>query len=189
MSRSNVPGTTIPSDRATEGLARPALVDASVPEHERSAGGNPKVVRVKVRRRARAACLEKMPDRLQRAAETYAAIYEGVQAGGGGTTSTAPDKVDGGPAKREGHQSVAIETVVKLRKMNRAIGDGAVALGRKGREVRVTIKQLLVLVAVGDASIPAIFDLLDVRRTAKRSEIITDAVRLGLERVADQLGL
>ena len=176
-------GTAIPSEIAGAGMARPALVPSTVEEREPDG----RTWRRKVTRIAEAPLIRSLPQSRRKAADTYAATYEVVNAGGGGGGAAMPEKVDGGKGAAEGKQAMIVQGAVFLSRMDRAIGDGHIALNRHGPTV--AIRTLVVLMTVSGRGVRPILDALDVRRTTSREQRVANAITDALGRVAVEIGL
>lgn len=135
------------------------------------------------------AALSVLPAPLREAALAYAKAVEDVAAGG--AADPAAKAAKGSPAvRKEGRQFHAVRQVEHLRRLEAAVGPGALRLGRRRdcpEGVEVTRLSILRAVAVDGLSVAGLLAALRLGRSAARQKLVLGSLLASVEAVAGAL--
>ncbi|SES76342.1 hypothetical protein [Oceanicella actignis] len=190
-----IPPVPWAQDMGADGPAQPRRVRASVDDPARDPRTGARVGgKSQVMRRAGARVLRSLPEPRREAARLYAETFEGVEAGGAATPAgDAPAHGAGGGPQIGApcRQFRALRQVERLRRLEAAIGPGAISLRRAGGRPPAVVSHLGLVRAliVREESIPALLGRLDASAGRRRETIIRDVLSDALGRVARSEGL
>lgn len=177
-------------DRGANGPANPrrvrSMVEVTVYDAEAHARGEHPFRRVEceVMVRALSPAIAGLPLPLQEAVAAYAKAVEEVEAGGASDPEARTGGGGGGAAK-EGRQFHAVRQVEFWRRLDRAVGDGAVNLG----PVKITHRALLRAVALDGLAVSQMLDAMGLPRSNARRLAMLAGVIATATALAAELGL
>lgn len=136
--------------------------------------------------------LSALSPRLRDAALAYAKAIEEVEAGGATDPEARAAGKGAGIGGKEGRQFHAMRHVEHLRRIEAAIGAGAVTLGRRRGEatpVRLPVRSILRSIALDGLSVAALLASVRLGRNARRQILILSELVAATGRIADALGI
>lgn len=186
----------LPFDTGADGPAQPRRQVVEIDHRRRDprTGLLGRPVKVKVARRLPSRALAAMPETLRDAAELFCKATEEVQAGGV-VTPTDDRRSLGGPRDPRTApcaQFRALQATEWLRRLEGAVGGGAVAIRRRkgfGGQAIIAHLTLVRAITVEDVGVDAVLDRNGIAKGGKSRARLVEALRAALERIAQEAGL
>lgn len=140
-------------------------------------------------RRRGPAILDRLTPAARQGVETYTATAEAVLAGGATMPrdSLAGSGCQGGPPSKDGRQAGVVDQVAFLRRMEAAVGLGAIQVGRRD-PVAVPALDLWRAVCLGDVSMEAFLRKRGLAPAKSRMAALNEGFLAAADRVADAIG-